>query len=68
MKFTEDKDNICLNCIKGEIHGKYRPSGAPCDLTCCTCKDVNLSGPNKGARRQCRAFEPKTHEEGVSPC
>lgn len=68
MNFVKDENNICLRCTNAEIFGKYRPKGAPCELTWCACKDVNLGGPNKGNRRQCRAFEPKEEErrEGSS--
>jgi hypothetical protein len=62
-KYVTDKDNICLSCKKVIILGKHRPGSCPEMLTWCQCQDVSLAGPNKGARRQCRAFEPK--EDGV---
>jgi hypothetical protein len=68
MKFIKDEDNICLRCATGEIYGSYKPNGAPCMLTWCGCKDVNLGGQNKGMRRQCKAFTPKTHEDGADKC
>jgi hypothetical protein len=58
-KYVPDKENICLRCVKGAIIGPHRPVNAPENLTWCSCCDVNLGGPNKGERRQCKAFEPR---------
>lgn len=61
-KFITDKENICLRCEKGYVNGKYRPAGAPEELTWCSCQDVSLGGANRGERRQCKAFEPRQEE------
>ena len=58
-KYVTDKDNICLRCKKAHILGKHRPGNCPEMLTWCDCIDLSLQGPNKGERRQCKAFEPK---------
>lgn len=62
-KYVTDKENICIRCKKCVIYGKHRPGNAPEDLTWCSCQDVNLTGANKGNRRQCKAFAPR--REGV---
>lgn len=58
-EYVTDKNNICLHCKKVAILGQYRPGNCPEMRTWCDCQDVNLGGPNKGYRRQCKAFEPK---------
>ena len=63
MKHINDDNNICLRCKKVVIIGKHTPKGST-ELTWCNCMDVNLGGPNKGERLQCKAFEPK---ENIKP-
>lgn len=59
MAFIYDEQNICTKCKKVSIIGRFTPRNLQKDIAWCTCVDVNLGGPNKGYRRQCKAFEPK---------
>lgn len=62
-KYVTDKNNICLHCKKVVILGRHQPGNCPETRHWCACQDVNLPGPNKGERRQCKAFEPKETTE-----
>ncbi len=59
MPYIPDKDNICLHCMKVENLGHHHPAHYPEPVAWLHCRDINLGGPNKGERRQCKAFEPR---------
>lgn len=62
MPYIPDEKNICIRCKKSINHGLHRPGRYPEFVTWCSCGDPNQTGPNKGERRQCKAFEPRQME------